>query len=521
MELSRASRDMWPAVGEPEGKETIEGLLEPVESFLATLDRNSVAVAGFEQIVLATFNSTVPDAIAMSAALHQMQAIFPENWHAAVSDLVSYLHSAQFHTDMHAAIHQSVLDAAHHLLPWVDHAGMVHDGLIVNLSLALGAHDAAAAEAVKTAMSEVGKWAASTLPDGVNIFAHLAHHSVLVGDAIQHFGTAASSAGDVLAVDHVLGHVPWITVAISGVREIRLLSDGKTEIENSLKNFALDVAGGGAGGLAGLKTGAAIGFAVGGPHGAAVGAIIGAIAGAMTGRAITNEIKRAPFDRALADLKAKSIAYPDRMLSAAGQLAGTVALRADEGRERYLATMEPAPSLSRKSPETLEDLADRLSVTTRSYTAELQALLTQADGAPWWLGYQPAETPRLRTAVTAAANALARCQTLPDERSRLMDLALLAEAGLPAAPALGVGARYGEACLQVGEVMRGEILAHRQDVRGWAQDVSSEFAECMGDLRPEIEAALTKFDGDRSALVAEIEAAELKCKREAERLGKG
>lgn len=93
-------------------------------------------------------------------------------------------------------------------------------------------------------------------------------------------------------------HFPWITACLSGYREIDLLMSNKTDLDNALKNLALDVAGTGGGGLVGAKTGAWLG-SIFGPVGTAVGALVGGVAGALAGRKVTNEIKRSAFQQAL------------------------------------------------------------------------------------------------------------------------------------------------------------------------------------------------------------------------------
>ncbi len=86
-------------------------------------------------------------------------------------------------------------------------------------------------------------------------------------------------------------HFPFITLALSTTREIRLLSDEKTTIGDSLKNAGLDVAGTGLGGFGGAKLGAAIGTAITPGFGTIIGGAIGGLIGGLGGRFLTDKVK--------------------------------------------------------------------------------------------------------------------------------------------------------------------------------------------------------------------------------------
>lgn len=85
-------------------------------------------------------------------------------------------------------------------------------------------------------------------------------------------------------------HIPWITLGISLIREVKLMDEGKTNLDTAIKHMLLDVGGAGVGGAGGAAIGGTIlpGF----------GAIIGGILGALIGRKITNAIKFQPLESA-------------------------------------------------------------------------------------------------------------------------------------------------------------------------------------------------------------------------------
>ena len=93
------------------------------------------------------------------------------------------------------------------------------------------------------------------------------------------------------------GSIPLITLALSGWREIRLLTNQKTNLVYAAKNVGLDLVGTGGGGIAGWTVGASIGSIFPGP-GTVVGGIIGGIIGGISGRVGSNKIKRVSLEKA-------------------------------------------------------------------------------------------------------------------------------------------------------------------------------------------------------------------------------
>ncbi|MDR3405891.1 MAG: glycine zipper domain-containing protein [Chthoniobacter sp.] len=139
------------------------------------------------------------------------------------------------------------------------------------------AHDAVASGAHGTALVD------DTL-SGTAIHEHVQHAENLVthGDSVFH------------------GHLPYVTMALSGIREFDLLLQGKTDLTSAAKNAALDTAGTGVGGVVGAKTGAVVGTIFLPGLGTVVGGVVGGIFGAIKGREYTAEIKQRPFKEAFA-----------------------------------------------------------------------------------------------------------------------------------------------------------------------------------------------------------------------------
>jgi len=85
-----------------------------------------------------------------------------------------------------------------------------------------------------------------------NIFSSGQEKLILVDDALSHADvmdqTADATDALVGSSDLVSSHMPWVTLALSGWREAKLLQSGKTDFLSATKNASLDVAGTGIGG---------------------------------------------------------------------------------------------------------------------------------------------------------------------------------------------------------------------------------------------------------------------------------
>ena len=108
------------------------------------------------------------------------------------------------------------------------------------------------------------------------------------------------------SADIVDGHIPIITLALSGWREINLLEKSSTDVITSAKNLGLDVIGTSVGAFTGAKGGTVLGTLLFGPIGGALGGLAGAIYGAIKGREFSNEKKIENYKNALSRFEESS-----------------------------------------------------------------------------------------------------------------------------------------------------------------------------------------------------------------------
>jgi hypothetical protein len=149
-------------------------------------------------------------------------------------------------------------------------------------------------------------------------------HLVIVDHALSHADVLDQSnhALDVLRNPGLHLHFPWVTAAVSGIREARLLAKGHTDLTRAAKNVAVDTAVVGGGGAVGMKFGALVGSALG-PIGAVVGGLAGGLLGAIGGRSAANAVKRAPLEAARTEYDAALARYCETEASLVAEAGAT------------------------------------------------------------------------------------------------------------------------------------------------------------------------------------------------------
>ena len=150
---------------------------------------------------------------------------------------------------------ETLTHALHHLLPGVEPGGGLDLGLAGDLLRPLvGLGGTVAGAAVS--------WIGGEALHGVKDFVEQAGQSAMVVDAVSHLDQAAATRGGRARPGWRSGHLPVITAAVSGFREVRLLKEGQTTAATAAQNLALDVGGTGGGATIGAIIGGVVGNVV-------------------------------------------------------------------------------------------------------------------------------------------------------------------------------------------------------------------------------------------------------------------
>ena len=312
-----------------------------IKKLTILLDKNYLAFVGTEQLILDIFP---PEQIGNfliysfeNIALHASQATIESiaSLKASIAEGASNIHNPDIIIDCLKHFSVGIVDYLHnpihvHNLAYaIDHGNYAK---ILNSFVNWHAisHGLEPAMDLNQHFSEIGlSWSN--------------HIHAAINNIGGHFDTAIHP--------DLTGHFPFITLIFSSVKEISLINDGKTSIDNSLKNVALDVAGTGFGAAGGAKGGAIIGGFIGGPVGALIGGAIGGIAGAIGGRAITNEIKKEPLKNALNDYRTNFEDMATDTKNCAIEAVNKIRITAIDSKETYITNIGVAPRFDKDFSE--------------------------------------------------------------------------------------------------------------------------------------------------------------------------
>lgn len=310
----------FPIPSPPGDKETGEDI---IGKLISLMDKNPLAFVGMEQFILSVF----PSEQIGNFTFHALETITTHSSQAVIENIASLKASL---TEGIANFHDP--DKIIECLKNFGSYYLYDDNHVLHLHMLIQtAHE--------SGWKAVGSFLEHTaihdfLQPMMNYDQHI---SEIAHSWIHHASGTFSEIGSFdfdLDID-LTGHFPFITLFVSGTREIRLINSNKTSIENSLKNVLLDVGGAGLGALGGAKAGAIIGGScgsffpgLGNVIGASIGGLVGGIAGAIGGRKITNNIKRrelnlaiahyrSHFNQMLADTKSCSIKCVEQVRSMA------------------------------------------------------------------------------------------------------------------------------------------------------------------------------------------------------------
>lgn len=350
-----------------------------------------------------------------------------------------------------------------------------------------------------------------------------------VDDALSNADAAdIAQNGLEAAAGHVPLHVPWITIAVSGFREVKLLTKGHTELKRAAWNVTVDAGTVGLGGAAGAKGGAAIGTLIAPGIGTLIGAVVGGIGGAFAGRKVANAVKQGPLDDARTEYERAATNFEDKRTSVVAEAETEWSQFEAAQRSALSARAAEIETHARSEVGALRESLDRQQMlTNQEATTVLDAargeLLMAVENAraaeaalPLWRRVWPDE--RAAEVMTAAEHAPLRLDEFEQQSKGVLngrdhvsaeevfDVALLASGAEQAARThlTAVGVRRGQVLVQAERVVgeaAGRMLVER---RKCADVMKKKRAETLKGIEAALERSLRRLRKARDELVSEL-----------------
>ena len=308
-----------------------------------------------------------------------------------------------------------------------------------------------------------------------------------------------------------LGHVPFVTMALSTTREIRLYHDRKTTLDRSIRNVTIDTVSV----ATGLTAGEIAAHFIGGAHSGFV-SVPFTIAGSLIARRLLKGIKQRPYKEALARYEEVESAYSGKALEIATDLSAAAYGAVAQQRSPYLARVGLPPGIEQAAAAELAALTAGLRTATAGYLSSVQAVL---DAATQQSANPAADDPSRSVLADDLSESMRNCDTQLQSGRYAGALLTLTRSTLPAPETWRPGREYRALCATTATRIAELADRNREDVARWATEAAAEFRERHEEIGVLVSAkAQTATQECAAAETALKEAAEA-VEREAQALG--
>jgi hypothetical protein len=380
--VAQIVRDGFPVIpGTVIESEVAEDHLSATEKIMAQLGRNSVALSGLDGLLAPLLAAADPvSGPGLAVAMASLTPV-PAEISRALGDVVTFAHNPFGGITPAGMVHGVINHVQQNLVPHVgplvtNHGFLALAGSAVKIPSELHGNLLATVLAADAPLAAVGKFVGETvastyLHDAVNTPLVQAGQHELEAAAHHTAHAAAAAAPDFL--HGVLAHVPFVTIALSTTREIRLYQNNKTTLDKAVGNIIVDTAS--------VATGLAAGevaahFAVG-AHSAFV-TVPFTLAGSLVARKIAKSIKQRPYKEAVARYAETESRYSGQAAQMASQLSAAARGAIAQQRSGYLAVVGKPPSIEQAATAELAALTTGLRAATAAYLAVMQSVLEAA-----------------------------------------------------------------------------------------------------------------------------------------------
>jgi hypothetical protein len=480
----------------------VDDQLSATDQLLNALDRSAALLSGIDGVLIPLLSATGPGLGAgLATAMAQLTPVPPE-MSQALDDVIGF---------------------AHHPLAGITPAGMiegfiqhVEHSIVPSLGTLFATGDDAPLAAVDVA-NFFGKELGST-------YLHDAAQTPQLQDVQHQLGLAAhqaTHAAGLAAPDllhGVVGHIPFITLALSTTREIRLYRDDKTTLDQAIVNIAVD-AGGVFAGITGAELTVHL---IAGAHPAGIITIPAGIAGSIIARTLIRKHRQRPYKEALENYSALTSAYSTKALELATELSEEARTTIARERTIYLARVG-LPTLVQQAASTeLDTLIAGLRAATVTYSKTVFDLIEAGTRASAGTDPNNHGAPGSGDAVRAVdevTGAAEHCDTQVRHGQYAPALLTLTKPALPAPDTWRPSREYRELCRQTATRISELADQNRADIARWATGATAEFRQRNEAVGVIVAAKSEAVQQECASARQAIEEAANTVQREAEALG--
>ena len=502
-----------------------ETRLGTADLLFARLKRNDTIVSGLDGILLPLLAmSGTGGATRLAEAMAQLAPV-PAEFGGSLSQVVTYAHHPLQGVTLDAMTHGTIQHVADSLVPSLGASTGEH-GLMGVVSTLETLHSELTGGLLRVLFDDPDAFplaAAADVAKGIGLsYLDAAKGTPLIEQA-QHQAEAALQQvahGAQLALPEIMhaaiGHIPFVTIAFSATREIRLFRDKKTTLDHAILGVAVDTGGV----IAGIGAGELTAHLIAGAHPGAPIQIPLTIAGSILGRTVAKRARQHAWRQARHHYEELSAAQAGTGERLAAELADTA--RTAIGRERtlYLARVGYPELVERAQAAELRVLTTRLRDATASYASTALELLN-ATGGTGGAGARAsaAKPPAAITAIVDVPSAARNCDARSSRGEYASALLTLTAEPIPVPDGWRPGREYRQLCRQTATQITEITDGHRKRVARWAVDSAASYRKHSAAIDAALASKMEAIKAECAAAAKALEAAAEAEQREADAAG--
>ena len=502
-----------------------ETRLGAADRLFAKLKRNDTIVSGLDGILLPLLAmSGTGGATRLAEAMAQLAPV-PAEFGGSLSQVVTYAHHPLQGVTLDAMTHGTIQHVADSLVPSLGASTSEHGlmGLVSTLETLHGELTGGLLGVLFDDPDAFPLAAATDVAKGIGLsYLDAAKGTPLIEQA-QHQAEAALQQvahGAQLALPEVmhaaLGHIPFVTIAFSATREIRLFREQKTTLDHAILGVAVDTGGV----IAGIGAGELTAHLIAGAHPGAPIQIPLTIAGSIAGRTVAKRFRLHAWRQAhrhYEELSASQAGTGERL---AAELADTT--RTAIGRERtlYLARVGYPELVERAQAAELGVLTTRLRDATASYASTALELLNATGGAGGAdARAAAAKPPAAITAIVDVPSVARNCDARSSRGEYASALLTLTAEPIPVPDGWRPGREYRQLCRQTATQITEITDGHRKRVARWAVDSAATYRKHSAAIDAALASKMEAIRAECAAATKALEAAAEADQREGDAAG--
>jgi hypothetical protein len=485
-----------------------------IDNLVQKLDGNAMVFAAVDGLLMHLFEPSGVDGVALSHAMANLAGLPADAVHAS-ANVFSFLHSPDLLRASTAGVSEFVRGSVQNLSPHLQ--VVLHQGFGAAINSVSASAQSFHGSLIGQLLTQP-EHASQVLTDYLRSEAVHGGFAFARSAAMSHQIQAAEAniehaSHQLLGGLHGLGHLPWVTIVFSMVRETRAVQQHRIAPATAVAHVGGDAAAVTAGSFAANHALAIVGL-----H-SPLAPVVGAAVALSIWRRHRHTRQMHELEQAVAQYDRDFAAYESAMDAAATSCGDRIAAAVNAERTLYLAELEKPKGPSDIAGPELEAILRKQADAMWSYLDLLGAMASQADQFSALDGASPSDTSQLQSRVESAWGRIRSAMSEGRDVDPIQAIAALTEAQLPSIPSWAPTERYRAVCIQTATRIRDLGDEQREQTAVWAHRSADHFRSHNEEIGAKVSSSMEAYTKATADAWKPVEAAYEVVKRDAAVLG--